>query len=350
MTASRKLRSFNGSSPLTVFFECEHTASTKSQHHNADHHGAFQAGQIHRFLPGVRGLRAVRGACAVLLLRIAGAVFLIAAGGLGLLRSFLTAEDGGVSDHTAASLGHLAGVAGADRVAGGVLAGGGAGVAGGGGVAGDGIALSVNLRGFAPLHIPQGQGLAVVRNALGNEGDIRLRQIGIAAAGGEGIGFGGVAVRGDLDAGVVQTQDADIAVLGGHLHLSVQPLEDGFQVVGIAGLGDGFGVGLDVHPNLVLPGHVQQVIAPAISHEVLRGDEAGIVRQGQLIDLVDPQLVKVAIGVLLHGYGVVAGSLARIGSIGGQGGGTPGHDNDNEGAQGGENAFHGIIPPFFRLF
>ena len=53
-----------------------------------------------------------------------------------------------------------------------------------------------------------------------------------------------VAVRGDLDAGVVQPQDAHIAVLGGHLHLRVQPLEDGLQVIGIAGLGDGLGVGL----------------------------------------------------------------------------------------------------------
>ena len=159
---------------------------------------------------------------------------------------------------------------------------------------------------------------------------IYFGQIGIAAAGGEGVGFSGVAVCGDLDAGVVQPQDTDIAVLGGHLHLRVQPLEDGFQVVGIAGLGDGFGVGLDVHAHLVLPGHVQQVIPPAISHEVLRRNEAGIVRQGQLVDLVDPQLVKVAVGVLLHRYGVIAGALARIGSICGQGGNAPGHDESQD--------------------
>ena len=133
---------------------------------------------------------------------------------------------------------------------------------------------------------------------------IYIRQIGIAAAGGEGAGLGGVAVRSDLDAGVVQPKDAHIAVLGGHLHLRVQPLEDGLQVIGISGLGDGFRMGLDVHAYLVLPGHVQQVIPSAIADKVLRRDEAGIVRQGELIGLVDPQLVKVAVGVLLHGNGV----------------------------------------------
>ena len=46
-------------------------------------------------------------------------------------------------------------------------------------------------------------------------------------------------------------------------------------------------------------------------------------KTGQLVDFVDPQLVKVAVGVLLHRYGVIAGALARIGSICGQGGNAP---------------------------
>ena len=169
--ASRKLRSFNGSSPFTVFFECEHTASAKGQHHNADHHGALEAGQIHRLLGGVRGLGAARG------LRLAGGrvMRVIAARGLGLLRGFFAAEDGGVSDHSTVGLGHLPGVVGADRVAGGVPAGGGAGIAGGGGVTSDGIALSVHVHGLAPFHIPQGQGLTLVLDGLGDEGNIRLR-------------------------------------------------------------------------------------------------------------------------------------------------------------------------------
>ena len=94
---------------------------------------------------------------------------------------------------------------------------------------------------------PSVRGLPLVLDALGDEGNVRLGQIGVVAGGGEGTGLGGIAVRGHLDAGVIQTQNANAAVLGGHLHLSVQPLEDGFQVVGIAGLGDSLGVGLDVH-------------------------------------------------------------------------------------------------------
>ena len=102
---------------------------------------------------------------------------------------------------------------------------------------------------------------------------IYFRQIRIATAGGEGAGPGGVAVRGDLDAGVVQPQNSNIAVLGGDLHLRIQPLEDGLQAVGVAGLGDGLSVGLDVHPHLVLPGHVQQEVAPPVADKVLGGDE-----------------------------------------------------------------------------
>ena len=147
---------------------------------------------------------------------------------------------------------------------------------------------------------------------------------------------------------MVQPKDAHIAVLGGHLHLRVQPLEDGLQVIGIAGLGDRLGMGLDVHAHLVFPGHVQQIVAPSVPSEVLGGDKAGIVRQGELIGLVDPQLVKVAVGVLLHGHGVIAGALARF-RFRRQGGGAPGHD-EGKGAQDGENALHVYFPPFFRLF
>ena len=342
--ASRKLRIFNRSSPLFELFKCEHAASAQSQHHHPDHHRAFQAGQVRRLLHGVRVLRSV-GA-----LRLAGVrvVLFIAVRSFGFLRGFLAPEDGGVGHHGTVGLGHLAGIAGADGVAGSVPAAGGPGIAGGGGVPGDGVALAVHIGGLAPLHIPQGQGLALVLDALGDEGGIRFGQVGIAAAGGEGAGLGGVAVRGHLDAGVVQPKDAHIAVLGGHLHLRVQPLEDGLQVIGIAGLGDGFCMSLDVHAYLVLPGHVQQVIPSAIADKVLRRDEAGIVRQRELIGLVDPQLVKVAVGVLLHGHGVIAGALARF-RFRRQGGGAPGHD-EGKGAQDGENAFHGIFLRFFVFF
>ena len=66
--------------------------------------------------------------------------------------------------------GHLPGVVGADGIAGGVAA-------GGGGVTTDGIALSIDLRGFAPLHIPQGQGLALVLDGLGDEAGINRSPI-----------------------------------------------------------------------------------------------------------------------------------------------------------------------------
>ena len=58
-----------------------------------------------------------------------------------------------------------------------------------------------------------------------------------------------------------------------HLHLRIQPLEDGLQVIGIAGLGDRLGMGLDVHAHLVFPGHVQQIVAPPIT--ALAADDTG---------------------------------------------------------------------------
>ena len=54
---------------------------------------------------------------------------------------------------------------------------------------------------------------------------IHFGQIGIGACGGEIMRSGRVAVRGHLDAGVVQAQQAGVAVLGCDLHLSVQLLE-----------------------------------------------------------------------------------------------------------------------------
>ena len=172
---SRKLRILNRSSPLTNLFVSKHPANAQGQHHHANDHGALQAGQTHRLFGGVRGLR------------LAGVrvVLFIAARGFGFLRGFLAPEDGGVGHHGTVGLGHLAGVTGADGVAGGVPAGSGPGVAGGGGVPGDRVALTVHIHGLAPLHISQGQGLALVLNSFGDEGGVRFRQIGIAAAGGE---------------------------------------------------------------------------------------------------------------------------------------------------------------------
>ena len=59
---------------------------------------------------------------------------------------------------------------------------------------------------------------------------------------------------------MVQAEHAGVALLGGDLQLGFQPLEDFLHVVGIAGAGDGLSMRLGVHPHLVLPGHIQQVI------------------------------------------------------------------------------------------
>ena len=58
-------------------------------------------------------------------------------------------------------------------------------VAGCGGVTGDRAARAVRLLGTAPLDICQGQGLALLLDALWDEGEIRLGEIGITAGGGE---------------------------------------------------------------------------------------------------------------------------------------------------------------------
>ena len=59
---------------------------------------------------------------------------------------------------------------------------------------------------------------------------------------------------------MVQAEHAGVALLGGDLQLGFQPLEDFLHVAGITRPGDGLSMGLGVHPHLVLPGHIQQVI------------------------------------------------------------------------------------------
>lgn len=76
---------------------------------------------------------------------------------------------------------------------------------------------------------------------------------------------------------MVQAEHPDVPFLGGDLQLGLQPLEDLLHVVGIAGAGDGLSMGLGVHPHLILPGHIQQVIQPPIPHKVRPGDTGGII-------------------------------------------------------------------------
>ena len=83
-----------------------------------------------------------------------------------------------------------------------------------------------------------------------------------------------------LDSGMIQCQRAGITVLCGYLHLRFQTLEDLLHIVGLTGQRFGLGDGLDVHPNLVLPRHVQQIIEAAIPLKILGGDLGGIICQG----------------------------------------------------------------------
>ena len=118
---------------------------------------------------------------------------------------------------------------------------------------------------------------------------------------------------------MVQVEGASVAVLSGDFQLRVQLLEDGLHVVGIAGLGDGVDVGLSVHANLVLLGHIQQIVQPPASDKVLSGDTAGIIAQRQLVHLVDTQLIQGAVGVLLHRDGVAAAVRTGGGLLSGKG-------------------------------
>ena len=79
---------------------------------------------------------------------------------------------------------------------------------------------------------------------------------------------------------MIQCQSAGITVLCGYLHLRFQTLEDLLHIVGLTGQRFGLGDGLDVHPNLVLPRHVQQIIEAAIPLKILGGDLGGIICQG----------------------------------------------------------------------
>ncbi len=78
-------------------------------------------------------------------------------------------------------------------------------------------------------------------------------------------------------------------------------------------------IGLSVHANLALLGHIQQIVQPPASDKVLSGDTTGIIAQRQLVHLVDTQLIKRAVGVLLHRDGIVAAVRTGDGLLSGEG-------------------------------
>ena len=190
----------------------------------------------------------------------------------------------------------MARITGCDRIAGGVAGGGSAGIGSCGGV--------IAILAAAPLHGSQGQGFAVVRGGLGDKGQVGVGQVGIGAGGGQAFCAGLVALGLHGDRGIVQRQQAGIAVLGCDLPMGVQLFQDRREIVGVAVLGDGVGVVLGVHPHLVLFYHVQQEIPPPVALKVLRRDAGRVIGQGKLVHFVDTQLVKAAVGVLLHGDGI----------------------------------------------
>ena len=222
--SSHRLPSFS------KFFEGKRPADGQDEHHASDHQ---------------RGLDLCPVEGCGRLVRVSGGTGIISRWLLGRLRVLHAAEGGGVGHHLAVRFGHLPGVIGGDRVPGGVPAGGAAGVAGGGGVMGGDAALAVRALRAGPLHVRQGQGPALVRDGFGDQRHICFGQIRIGPGGGQGGGLAGVAVRGDLDAGVVQPEDAGVAVLRGELHLALQPLEDGVHLVRVAGQGQGAHCGED---------------------------------------------------------------------------------------------------------
>ena len=63
-------------------------------------------------------------------------------------------------------------------------------------------------------------------------------------------------------------------------------------------------VRLGVHAHLVLTDEVQQIVMPPVAHKIVCRDAGWVVRQGQVVDLVDAQLVKVPRCVFVHGNGV----------------------------------------------
>ena len=187
-----------------------------------------------------------------------------------------TAEDGGIGHDLAVGFGNLAGVVRCDSVAGGIAAGDGAGIAGGGGIAHHHI-LTLHIRGIGPLHIRQRQRPTALCHRLGNQGQVRVGQVGIGPAGGEVPGGGLVALDLRLDAVVVQLQHSGIAVLRLRLDLRGKLLQNLPQIAGGAVRGDGLGQGLGLHADLILPGHFHQVEGPAVFLKILCGNTGGIV-------------------------------------------------------------------------
>ena len=88
---------------------------------------------------------------------------------------------------------------------------------------------------------------------------IHFGEVGIGPGGRKVIGFRAVALDLHLDGGMVQQEDAGVAVLSGEILLAVQQLQYLRQFPGGAVHGHSLRMGLGVYAYLVLADQVQQV-------------------------------------------------------------------------------------------
>ena len=131
-----------------------------------------------------------------------------------------------------------------------------------------------------PLHICQFHRAAIVRNALGDKGYIRIRQVWVGSGCRYSLGGSVIARSFYLDAGGVQHQSPGVTVLRGNGALRGQLGHNLLHVLCIRVHRVCFGIVLGVALGILLPGHIQQCVMPALSVKITYGNIGWIFRLG----------------------------------------------------------------------
>ena len=152
-----------------------------------------------------------------------------------------------------------------------------------------------------PLHICQFHRAAIVRNALGDKGYIRIRQVWVGSGCRYSLGGSVIARSFYLDAGGVQHQSPGVTVLRGNGALRSQLGHDLLHVLCVHVQRVGFGIVLLIALGVLLPGHIQQRVVPALPVKIADGDAGRIICGRQAIGALQPHFLSAGVLVDLCG-------------------------------------------------
>ena len=152
-----------------------------------------------------------------------------------------------------------------------------------------------------PLHICQFHRAAIVRNALGDKGYICVRQVRVTSYRRYSLGGSVIACGFYLDAGGIQHQSPSVTILCGNGALRSQPGHDRLHVLCVRVQRVGFCIVLRIALGVLLPGHIQQCVVPALPVKISDGDAGRVICGRQKIGALQPHFFSTGVLVDLCG-------------------------------------------------